>query len=161
MVAMAGDGQVSVGNTVLKHGARKVRRIGDAILAGFAGAAADGLTLFERLEQKLTESHGNLPRAAVGLAKDWRTDRILRRLDALLVVADREHLFVLSGSGEIVEPDDTVAAIGSGGPYALAAARALLRHSALSAEDIAREALRLAAEICVFTNNQVTVEVLR
>jgi ATP-dependent HslUV protease subunit HslV len=161
MVAMAGDGQVSVGNTVLKHGARKVRRIGDTILAGFAGAAADGLTLFERLEQKLTETHGSLPRAAVGLAKDWRTDRILRRLDALLVVADREHLFVLSGSGEIVEPDDTVAAIGSGGPYALAAARALLRHSALSAEDIAREALRLAAEICVFTNDQVTVEVLR
>ena len=161
MVAMAGDGQVSVGNTVLKHGARKVRRIGDSILAGFAGAAADGLTLFERLEQKLTEAHGSLPRAAVGLAKDWRTDRILRRLDALLVVADREHLFVLSGSGEIVEPDDSVAAIGSGGPYALAAARALLRHSALSAEDIAREALRLAAEICVFTNNQVTVEVLR
>lgn len=161
MVAMAGDGQVSVGNTVLKHGARKVRRIGDSILAGFAGAAADGLTLFERLEQKLAEAHGSLPRAAVGLAKDWRTDRILRRLDALLVVADREHLFVLSGSGEIVEPDDSVAAIGSGGPYALAAARALLRHSSLSAEDIAREALRLAAEICVFTNNQVTLEVLR
>lgn len=161
MVAVAGDGQVSLGNTVLKHSARKVRRIGDSILAGFAGSAADGLTLFERLEQKLTEVRGHLPRAAVGLAKDWRTDRILRRLDALLVVADREHLFILSGSGEIVEPDDGVAAIGSGGPYALAAARALLHHSTLTAEEIAREALRLAAEICVFTNNQVTVEVLR
>ncbi len=161
MVAVAGDGPVTLGNTVLKHGARKVRRIGESILTGFAGAAADGLTLFERLEQKLTEVHGNLARAVVGLAKDWRTDRILRRLDALLVVADREHLFLLSGSGEIVEPDDGVAAIGSGGPYALAAARALLRHSSLSAEDIAREALRLAAEICVFTNDQVTVEVLR
>lgn len=161
MVAIAGDGQVTLGNTVLKHGARKVRRIGDEILAGFAGAAADGLTLFERLEQKLTEVRGHLPRAVVALAKDWRTDRILRRLDALLVVADREHLFVLSGSGEIVEPDDGAAAVGSGGPYALAAARALLRHSTLSAEDIAREALRVAAEICVYTNDQVTVEVLR
>jgi len=159
-VALAGDGQVSAGTTVLKHGARKVRRVGDGVLAGFAGSAADGLTLFERLEQKLDAFHGNLPRAAVELAKDWRSDRVLRRLDAFMVVADREHVFVLSGSGDIVEPDDGVAAVGSGGPYALAAARALLQHSDLGAEEIAREALRLAAEICVFTNNRVTVETL-
>lgn len=159
-VAVAGDGQVTAGNTVLKHGARKIRRIGDGVLLGFAGSAADGLTLFEKLEQKLDAFHGNLARAAVELAKDWRTDRILRRLEALMVVADREHIFVLSGSGDIVEPDDGVAAIGSGGPYALAAARALLAHSRLSAEEIAREALRLAAEICVFTNDRVSMEVL-
>jgi ATP-dependent HslUV protease, peptidase subunit HslV len=159
-VAVAGDGQVTAGNTVLKHGARKIRRIGDGVLLGFAGSAADGLTLFEKLEQKLDAFHGNLSRAAVELAKDWRTDRVLRRLEALMVVADREHIFVLSGSGDIVEPDDGVAAIGSGGPYALAAARALLAHSRLSAEEIAREALRLAAEICVFTNDRVSMEVL-
>ncbi len=159
-VAIAGDGQVTVGATVLKHGARKVRRVGERVLLGFAGSAADGLTLYERLEQKLSEHQGHLSRAVVALAKDWRTDRILRRLDALLVVADAEHLFVLSGNGDIVEPDDGVAAIGSGGPYALAAARALLRHSSLGAEEVAREALRLAAEICVYTNDQVTVEVL-
>ena len=161
VVAVAGDGQVSAGNTVLKQGAKKVRRVADGVLLGFAASAADGLTLFEKLEQKLTAYHGNLPRAAVELAKDWRTDRILRRLEALMVVADREHIFVLSGSGDIVEPDDGVAAVGSGGPYALAAARALLRHSTLSAEEVAREALRLAAEICVFTNDRITVEVLR
>ena len=161
VVAVAGDGQVSAGNTVLKQGAKKVRRVADGVLLGFAGSAADGLTLFEKLEQKLTAYHGNLPRAAVELAKDWRTDRILRRLEALMVVADREHIFVLSGGGDIVEPDDGVAAVGSGGPYALAAARALLRHSTLSAEEVAREALRLAAEICVFTNDRITVEVLR
>jgi ATP-dependent HslUV protease, peptidase subunit HslV len=160
-VALAGDGQVTVGATVLKHGAQKVRRIGDDVVAGFAGSAADGLTLFDRLEQKLKEVHGSLPRAAVELAKDWRTDRILRRLEALLVVADREHLLVLSGGGDVVEPDDGVAAIGSGGPYALAAARALLGHTKLSAEEIAREALRLASEICVYTNDRITVEVLR
>jgi len=160
-VALAGDGQVTVGATVLKHGAQKVRRIGDAVVAGFAGSAADGLTLFERLEQKLKEVHDNLPRAAVELAKDWRTDRILRRLEALLVVADRDHLLVLSGGGDVVEPDDGVAAIGSGGPYALAAARALVGHTNLSAEEIAREALRLASEICVYTNDRITVEVLR
>jgi len=160
-IAVAGDGQVSVGNTVLKHGARKVRRIGDGVLVGFAGSAADGLTLFEKLEQKLDAFHGSLARAAVELAKDWRTDRVLRRLDALMVVADREHVFVLSGGGDIVEPDDGVAAVGTGGPYALAAARALLLHSDLGAEEIAREALRLAAEICVYTNERVTVETLR
>lgn len=159
-VAVAGDGQVTTGATVLKHSARKVRRIGEGVVLGFAGSAADGLTLVERLEQKLSEAHGHLPRAAVALAKDWRTDRVLRRLDALMVVADREHLFVLSGGGDVVEPDDGVAAIGSGGPYALAAARALLRHSQLGAEEIAREALRLAAEICVYTNDLMTVEVL-
>ena len=161
VVALAGDGQVSVGNTVLKHGARKIRRVGEQVLLGFAGSAADGLTLFERLEDKLAETHGHLPRAVVSLAKDWRMDRALRRLEALLVVADRERLYVVSGSGDIVEPDDGIAAIGSGGPYALAAARALLRHSALGAEEIARESLRLASEICVFTNDQVTMEVLR
>ena len=161
VVAVGGDGQVSAGNTVLKQGAKKVRRVADGVLLGFAGSAADGLTLFEKLEQKLTAYHGNLPRAAVELAKDWRTDRILRRLEALMVVADREHIFVLSGGGDIVEPDDGVAAVGSGGPYALAAARALLRHSTLSAEEIAREALRLAGEIDVFTNDRLTVEVLR
>jgi ATP-dependent HslUV protease, peptidase subunit HslV len=160
-VAVAGDGQVSVGPTVIKHGARKVRRIGDGVLVGFAGSAADGLTLFEKLEQKLDAFHGNLARAAVELATDWRTDRVLRRLDALMVVADREHVLVLSGSGDIVEPDDGVAAVGSGGPYALAAARALLQHSKLGAEEIAREALRLAAEICVYTNDRITVETLR
>lgn len=159
-VAIAGDGQVTSGATVLKHGARKIRRVGDHVLLGFAGSAADGLTLYERLEQKLSEHQGHLPRAAVALAKDWRTDRILRRLDALLVVADADHLFVLSGSGDIFEPDDGVAAIGSGGPYALAAARALLQYSSLGADEIAREALRLAAQICVYTNDQVTVEVL-
>ncbi len=160
MVAIAGDGQVSAGNTVLKHSARKVRRIGDGVLLGFAGSAADGLTLFEKLEQKLDAFHGNLSRAAVELAKDWRTDRVLRRLDALMVVADRQHVFVLSGSGDVVDPDHGVRALASGAPYALAPARALLQHSRLTAEDIAREALRIAAEICVYTNDRVTVEVL-
>ena len=160
MVALAGDGQVSAGNTVLKQGANKVRRIADGALLGFAGSAADGLTLFEKFEQKLTAYHGNLPRAAVELAKDWRSDRILRRLEALMVVADPEHIFVLSGGGDIVEPDDGIAAVGSGGPYALAAARALLRHSTLTAEQIAREAMRVAGEIDVFTNDRITVEVL-
>ena len=159
-VAVAGDGQVTVGSTVLKHGARKVRRAGDGVLLGFAGSAADGLTLYDRLEEKLRETRGDLTRAVVALAKDWRSDRVLRRLEALLVVADRAHLFVLSGSGDIIEPDAGVAAIGSGGPYALAAARALLTHSSLDAEAVAREALRVAAEICVYTNDQVTVEVL-
>jgi ATP-dependent HslUV protease subunit HslV len=159
-VAVGGDGQVTVGSTVLKHGARKVRRAGDGVLLGFAGSAADGLTLYDRLEEKLRETRGDLTRAVVTLAKEWRSDRVLRRLEALLVVADKSHLFVLSGSGDIVEPDDGVAAIGSGGPYALAAARALLKHSSLDAEGVAREALRIAAEICVYTNDQVTVEVL-
>jgi len=159
-VAIAADGQVTVGNTVLKHGARKVRRAGNGVLLGFAGSAADGLTLYDRLEDKLQEARGDLTRAVVALAKEWRSDRVLRRLEALLVVADRTHLYVLSGSGDIIEPDDGVAAIGSGGPYALAAARALLAHSSLDAEAVVREALRIASEICVYTNAQVTVEVL-
>lgn len=145
---------------MLKHGARKVRRAGDGVLLGFAGSAADGLTLYDRLEDKLREAHGDLARAVVALAKEWRADRVLRRLEALLVVADRQHLFVVSGSGDIIEPDDGVAAIGSGGPYAMAAARALLRHSSLDAEAVAREALRIASEICVYTNAEVTVEAL-
>lgn len=157
---MAGDGQVTLGQTVLKHRAVKVRRVGDRVLVGFAGSAADGLTLFEKFETKLQEYRGNLPRAAVELAKEWRTDRVLRRLEALLVVCDREHLFVLSGDGNVVEPDDGIAAVGSGGPYALAAARALARHTELSAAEIAREAMRIAAEICIFTNAEITVETL-
>lgn len=157
---MAGDGQVTLGETVLKHRAVKVRRVGDRVLAGFAGSAADGLTLFEKFEAKLQEYRGNLPRAAVELAKEWRTDRVLRRLEALLVVCDREHLFVLSGDGNVVEPDDGIAAVGSGGPYALAAARALARHTDLSAAEIAREAMRITAEICIFTNAEITVETL-
>ncbi|MDR5708264.1 MAG: ATP-dependent protease subunit HslV [Armatimonadota bacterium] len=158
--AVAGDGQVTLGQTVLKHRAVKVRRVGDRVLVGFAGSAADGLTLFEKFETKLQEYRGNLPRAAVELAKEWRTDRVLRRLEALLVVCDREHLFVLSGDGNVVEPDDGIAAVGSGGPYALAAARALARHTELSAAEIAREAMRIAAEICIFTNAEITVETL-
>jgi len=157
---VAGDGQVTLGETVLKHRAVKVRRVGDRVLAGFAGSAADGLTLFEKFEAKLQEYRGNLPRAAVELAKEWRTDRVLRRLEALLVVCDREHLFVLSGDGNVVEPDDGIAAVGSGGPYALAAARALARHTDLSAAEIAREAMRITAEICIFTNAEITVETL-
>ncbi len=160
-VAIAGDGQVTVGQTILKHGARKVRRIGDEVVAGFAGSAADGLQLFERFEAKLGEFRGNLQRAAVELAKDWRTDRVLRRLEALLVVADRQRLFVLSGQGEVVEPDDGIAAVGSGGPYALAAARALARHTDLDAEAIVRAAMAITAEICIYTNDSVAVEVLR
>ncbi|MDR7601077.1 MAG: ATP-dependent protease subunit HslV [Armatimonadota bacterium] len=158
--AVAGDGQVTLGQTVLKHRAVKVRRVWDRVLVGFAGSAADGLTLFEKFETKLQEYRGNLPRAAVELAKEWRTDRVLRRLEALLVVCDREHLFVLSGDGNVVEPDDGIAAVGSGGPYALAAARALARHTELSAAEIAREAMRIAAEICIFTNAEITVETL-
>src|ERR687896_1169872 len=141
-VAMAGDGQVSFNNTVLKHGARKVRRIyHDHILAGFAGAAADAFSLFTKFEAKLEEYRGNLSRAAVELAKDWRTDRVLRRLEALLAVADIDHAFVISGTGDVVEPEDNILAIGSGGPYALAAARALLRHSSLDARSVVQESL--------------------
>ncbi|MFH1466931.1 MAG: ATP-dependent protease subunit HslV [Pseudomonadota bacterium] len=155
--ALAGDGQVTLGNTVLKGGARKVRPLGKGIIAGFAGSTADAMTLFERFEQKLSEHRGQLLRAAVELAKDWRSDKVLRRLEAMLLVGDREHLLLISGQGEVLEPDDGVAAIGSGGPYALAAARALLRHSALSAPEIAREALGIAAGICIYTNEHITV----
>jgi ATP-dependent HslUV protease subunit HslV len=160
-VAMAGDGQVSFNNMVLKHGARKVRRIyHDQILAGFAGAAADAFSLFTKFEAKLEEYRGNLPRAAVELAKDWRTDRALRRLEALLAVADHEHSFIVSGTGDVIEPDDGIIGIGSGGGFALSAARALIKHSDLSARDIAAEAMRIAAEICIYTNAQITVEEL-
>ena len=160
-VAVAGDGQVSIGNTIVKAGARKVRKLyGDRVVAGFAGAAADAFTLFARFEAKLEEHRGNLSRAAVELAKDWRTDRVLRRLEALLAVADREHTFIVSGTGDVIEPDDGLIGIGSGGPYALAAARALVTHSDLDAKAIATEAMRVAASICVFTNDHVTVEVL-
>jgi ATP-dependent HslUV protease subunit HslV len=158
-VAMAGDGQVTVGNTVLKHTARKIRRLHhDRIVAGFAGATADAFTLFEKFEGKLVEFRGNLRRAAVELAKDWRTDRVLRRLDALMVVTDGNDLMLLSGSGDVVEPDDGVIGVGSGGPYAMAAARAMLVHTDKPAIDIAREALRIASEICIYTNANVLAE---
>jgi ATP-dependent HslUV protease, peptidase subunit HslV len=160
-VAMAGDGQVSFNNMVLKHGARKVRRIyHDQILAGFAGAAADAFSLFTKFEAKLEEYRGNLPRAAVELAKDWRTDRVLRRLEALLAVADLENSFIVSGTGDVIEPDDGIIGIGSGGGFALSAARALIKHSDLSAREIVTEAMHIAAEICIYTNAQITVEEL-
>ena len=160
-VALAGDGQVSIGPTIVKAGARKVRKLyHDRVLAGFAGTAADAFTLFERFEAKLEEYRGNLSRAAVELAKDWRTNRILRRLEALLAVADKEHSFIVSGTGEIIEPDDGVIGIGSGGPFGLAAARALIAHSDLDAKQIVEEAMRISAGICVYTNDQITVEEL-
>ena len=163
-VCIAGDGQVSVGSTVMKHGARKVRRLyRDQVVAGFAGASADAFTLFERFEQKLEEFRGQLRRAAVELAKDWRTDRALRRLEAMLIVVDAEHMLVLSGTGDVIEPDpqgngDATIAIGSGGNYALAAARALLAHTTLDARQIAEAAMRTAAEICIYTNDQLVIE---
>jgi ATP-dependent HslUV protease subunit HslV len=160
-VAVAGDGQVSIGPTIVKAGARKVRKLyQNRVVAGFAGTAADAFTLFARFEAKLEEHRGNLSRAAVELAKDWRTDRVLRRLEALLAVADQEHSFIISGTGDVIEPDDGLIGIGSGGPYALAAARALVAHSDLDAKAIATEAMRVAASICVYTNDHVTVEVL-
>lgn len=159
--AMAADGQVTMGNTVMKHTARKVRRIYQGqVLAGFAGAAADAFTLLERFEAMIEKYRGNLERAAVELAKEWRLDKALRRLDALLAVADAKSLLVISGSGDVIEPDDGIAAIGSGGPYALAAARALIRHTDLPAADIAREALGIAAGICIYTNDNMVVEEL-
>jgi ATP-dependent HslUV protease, peptidase subunit HslV len=160
-VAMAGDGQVTIGQTIVKAGARKVRKLhGDRVLAGFAGTAADAFTLFARFEAKIEEHRGNLPRAAVELAKDWRTDRMLRRLEALLAVADREHSLIVSGTGDVIEPDDGLIGIGSGGPYALAAARALVGHCELDAKAIVTEAMRVAASICIYTNDQIAVEVL-
>jgi ATP-dependent HslUV protease subunit HslV len=158
-VVMGSDGQVTMGQTVVKATARKLRRIGDGkIIAGFAGSAADGLTLFEKLEVKLKDSSGNLMRAAVELAKDWRTDRVLRRLEALLLVADREHILMLSGTGDIIEPDADAAAVGSGGNFALAASRALLANTQLSAREIVERSLRIAADICVYTNTNFTFE---
>ena len=160
-VVMGSDGQVTMGQTVVKSTARKLRRLGDGkIVAGFAGSAADGLTLFEKLEAKLKEASGNLMRAAVELAKDWRTDRVLRRLEALLLVADREHILMLSGTGDIIEPDTDVAAIGSGGNFALAAARALMAETKLSAREIAERSLGIASEICVYTNTNFVFEEL-
>jgi ATP-dependent HslUV protease subunit HslV len=160
-VVMAGDGQVSLGNAVMKHTARKVRRLAQGrVLAGFAGSSADGLTLCEKFEKKLDEYNGNLRRAAVEMARDWRADRVLRRLEALMVVADRESSLLMSGSGDVIEPDDGILAIGSGGNFALAAARVLVKHSDLDARTIAIEAMRTAAAICVFTNDQITIEEL-
>ncbi len=160
-VVIAGDGQVTLGTTVVKRGAKKVRRLGEGrALGGFAGSAADGMALFERLDDKLRAQRSPLRRAAVDLAKEWRTDRALRKLEAMIVVADEEATFILSGSGDIIEPDDGVCAVGSGGPYALAAARALLRHTELSARQIAETALGLAAEICIYTNTNLTIEEL-
>jgi len=159
VTVIAGDGQVSIGDQIMKHGANKIRRLADgAVVVGFAGSAADGLTLFEKLEEKLKEFNGHLARAAVALAKDWRTDRVLRRLEALLIAADREKIFLLSGTGDVIEPDESVLAIGSGGPHALAAATALMRHTDLDAEAIAREAMAIAAQRCVYTNDQVVIE---
>ncbi|HXE72768.1 MAG TPA: ATP-dependent protease subunit HslV [Candidatus Nitrosotenuis sp.] len=160
-VAMAGDGQVTLGRTVLKHTARKVRVMRNGkVLGGFAGSAADGLALFERFEARVEEFRGNLRRAAVEMARDWRADRVLRRLQAMLLVADTETILVLSGTGEVVEPDHNVAAIGSGAPYALAAARALTEHTDMSAADVARRALEIAAEICIYTNREIVLETL-
>lgn len=160
-VALAGDGQVSLGNTVIKSGARKVRRLHNGqVLTGFAGATADAMTLLTRFEAKLEEHRGGLERAAVELARDWRTERSLRRLEAFLIVADREASFLLSGAGDVIAPDDGLLAVGSGGPFALAAARALVAHADLDAAGIAREALKIAASICVYTNEQLVVEAL-
>lgn len=160
--AIAGDGQVTFGqNTIMKHSAKKVRRLYHGkVLAGFAGSVADAFTLFDKFEGKLEEFNGNMMRAAVELAKEWRLDRVLRRLEALLIVVDDKHLLIISGNGEVIEPDDGVTAIGSGGSYALAAARALVQHSPLNAADIARTALEIAAGICVYTNDHITVEEL-
>lgn len=160
--AIAGDGQVTFGgNTIMKHNAKKVRRLYHGkMLAGFAGSVADAFTLFGKFETKLEEYNGNLMRAAVELAKDWRMDRVLRRLEAMLIVANEQHLLIISGNGEVIEPDDGVTAIGSGGPYALAAARALVSHSELDAAGIARTALEIAGSICVYTNHSITVEEL-
>ena len=160
-LVLASDGQVSLGQTIIKQSAKKIRRLfNDKVLAGFAGSTADALSLFGRFEGKLQEFHGNLSRAAVELAKEWRTDRILRHLDALLLVADSKQTFLLSGNGDIIEPDDGICAIGSGGPFALAAARALAAHTKLPAREIAEQAMQIAADICVYTNNQFIFEEL-
>jgi ATP-dependent HslUV protease subunit HslV len=161
-VIVAGDGQVTLGNTVVKGGAKKVRRLGDGrAIGGFAGSAADGIALFERLDEKLQAQRSPLRRAAVELAKEWRTDRALRRLEAMLVVADLDNTFILSGSGDVIEPDDGICAIGSGGSYALAAARALLRHTELGPRQIAESAMAIAADICIYTNTTLTIEELQ
>lgn len=161
-VVLAGDGQVTLGQTVVKETARKISRVGEggSVLAGFAGAAADGLTLLERFEEKLKAHRGQLRRAAVELTRDWRTDKMLRRLEAMLVVADRESTLILSGNGDVLEPEHGIAAVGSGGHYAQAAARALLEHTEMSAREVAESAMKIAADICVYTNHQTVYEVL-
>ena len=160
-VAVAGDGQVTLDVTVLKHGARKVRRLhNNKVIVGFAGATADAFTLFDRFDQKLEQYNGNLLRAAVELTKDWRTDRVLRHLEALMIAVNRDYSLIISGNGDVVESDDNVMAIGSGGPYALAAARALLRHTDMDATAIALEAMKITAEICIYTNDRITIEEL-
>lgn len=158
-VVVVGDGQVSLGNTVMKGSARKVRRLSDGgVIVGFAGSTADAMTLYEKLEGKLKEYNGNLLRAAVELAKDWRSDKYLRRLEALLIAADATHTLIVSGTGDVVQPDEGIAAIGSGGMFALAAARGLMRHTEMGAREVAETSLRIAAEICVFTNDSLTLE---
>jgi ATP-dependent HslUV protease subunit HslV len=160
-IVLAGDGQVTLGESVIKHSARKIRRLyQDKILAGFAGSTADAFTLFSRFEGKLEQYHGNLGRAAVELAKDWRTDKAMRHLEALLVVSDKEQTFLLSGQGDVIEPDSGIAAIGSGGPYAQAAAQALMEHTQLSAKQIAEESMKIAGKMCIYTNDKITVEEL-
>jgi ATP-dependent HslUV protease subunit HslV len=160
-LAMGGDGQVTMGENIVKQKARKIRRLfNEKVVAGFAGSTADALSLFSRFEQKLEEYHGNLNRAVVELAKEWRTDRALRHLEALLLVADEKNTYLVSGNGDVIEPDDGIVAIGSGGPFALAAARALAKHTPMTAKEIVEEAMRLAAQICIYTNDQVTIEEL-
>src|SRR6266571_5520558 len=160
-VVMAGDGQVTLGESVIKHSAKKIRRLyNDKIVAGFAGSTADAFTLFSRFEAKLEQYHGNLGRAAVELARDWRTDKFLRHLEALLLVSDKEQTYLLSGQGDVIEPDGAVAAIGSGGPYAQAGAQALAEHTQLSARQIAEEAMKIAGKMCIYTNEKVTIEEL-
>ncbi|MDP3259295.1 MAG: ATP-dependent protease subunit HslV [Thermodesulfovibrionales bacterium] len=160
-VVIAGDGQVTMGNTVLKHNAKKVRTMYDnKLIAGFSGATADAFTLFERFEAKIESYRGNIKRAAVELAKDWRTDKILRRLEALLIIADNEHTFIISGTGDVIEPEDGVAAIGSGGPYAQAAAKALFENTNLPAREIVEKSMKIASNICIYTNENITIEEL-
>ena len=160
-VAMGGDGQVSVGNTIMKHSANKVRRMySDKVIGGFAGATADAFSLFARFEEKLEKFQGNLPRSAVELAKDWRTDKLLRRLEAMLIVADKDHSFLISGNGDVIEADDGILAIGSGGMFAQSAAKALLKHSKLNAREIVEESMNIAQSVCVFTNSNLTIEEL-
>lgn len=158
-VAIGGDGQVTLGQTVLKHNAKKIRKMyNNSILAGFAGATADAFTLFEKFEGKLETYRGNITRAAVELAKDWRTDKILRRLEALLIVADKEHSFIISGNGDVIEPEDGISAIGSGGPYAHAAAKALIEHTQLEPKNVVEEAMKIASKICIYTNDSISIE---
>ncbi len=160
-VAIGGDGQVTLGHTVLKHNAKKIRKMyNDNILAGFAGATADAFTLFEKFEEKIETYRGNITRSAVELAKEWRTDKILRRLEALLVVADKEHSFIISGNGDVLEPEDGIAAIGSGGPYAQASAKALLEHTQLGPKQIVEEAMKITSKICIYTNEVINIEEL-